>query len=303
MNWSEMPPLSMLRAFEAAARCGGFSAAGRELNVTHAAIAQQVRGLEERLGITLMRREGRGLDLTPEGLRLATRLGGGMETLRSALAELIDETSDRPVRVTLTPCFLASWLMPRLSGFRERFPDIELMLNPSPELVDLKSSEHDLAIRFGTGPWPGLPSEPLVTSPVVVVIAPKLRARRELEGPCDLLHLPWVQETGTDEWRVWLKAHGVVVKEKKDILHLPGALALDAIRRGDGVGMTARIFVEDDLDQGRLVALFDEPNEAVPTAYHLVSRPGRLRPQVAQVAAWLREEARASVEGPRHAAG
>ncbi len=288
-----MPPLSMLRAFEAAARCGGFSAAGRELNVTHAAVAQQVRGLEQRLGVTLMRRDGRGLELTVDGHRLAGKLGAGMETFRAALTEVMDDAGDRPVRITLTPTFLASWLMPRLSAFRETYPDIELMLNPSPEVVDLQRTEHDLAIRFGTAPWAGLASELLLASPVVVVIAPKLLRGRTIDTANDLLSLPWVQEIGTDEWQVWLAAHGVQVKGKKDILHLPGPLSTEAIRRGDGVGMTARIFVEDDLAKGVLVAPLDDPEEAPLTAYHLVHRPGSLRAKVAAVADWLRREAAA----------
>ncbi|MEO1017702.1 MAG: LysR substrate-binding domain-containing protein [Pseudomonadota bacterium] len=291
MKWSDMPPLSMLRAFEAAARCGGFSAAGRELNVTHAAIAQQVRGLEERLGLTLMRREGRGLDLTPEGRRLATKLGSGMETLRTALADLLEDVSSHPVRLTLTPTFLASWLMPRLSCFRQTCPDVELMLNPSADMVDLKRSEHDLAIRFGVGPWPGLASEHLLASSIVVVIAPELLRRHSITTPIDLLAVPWVQESGKDEWQVWLAAHGVEARGKTDILHLPGPLAIESIRRGDAVGMTARLFVEQDLAEGRLVTLFDDPETASPTAYHLVMRPGTLRPNVATVAAWLRRQA------------
>ncbi|GMG82323.1 transcriptional regulator GcvA [Paralimibaculum aggregatum] len=292
MDWSGLPPLSQLRAFETTARTGGFSAAGRELNVTHAAVAQQVRGLERHLGVGLVRREGRGLALTPEGARLAEALGAGFETMRAALAEILAEQAARPVHITLTPAFLAAWLMPRLGEFRAAHPKIELMLNPSTDVVDLARSGHDLAIRFGTGDWPGLEAIPLVAAPVVVVAAPALLAACAVREPADLLALPWVQEIGTDELAVWLRGHGVEIAGKTDILHLPGKHAIDAILRGDGAGMTARIFVEEDIAAGRLVALFDRDRDASGTGYHLVRRPGRQRPDVQKVAGWLLRLAR-----------
>jgi LysR family glycine cleavage system transcriptional activator len=177
MDWSEIPPLSMLRAFEAAARGGGFSAAGRELNVTHAAVAQQVRGLERRLGVALMRREGRGLSLTPEGRRLAEGLGAGFETMRGALEALAAEAADRPVRATLTPSFASNWLMPRLGGFRARHPEVELLLNPSSEVVDLRRGDYDVGVRFGKGVWPGLETEKLASTSIALVATPALLAR------------------------------------------------------------------------------------------------------------------------------
>jgi LysR family glycine cleavage system transcriptional activator len=290
MDWSRMPPLSMLRAFEAAARTGGFTAAGRELNVTHAAVAQQVRGLEARLGVTLMRREGRGLALTVEGRRLAEGLGEGLGIMRRAVAEVAGQ-DDGPVRVTLTPSFSAHWLMPRVARFREAHPEVELLFSPSAEVVDLARGEFDLGIRFGAGGWPGLEDRLLVSSALVVVAAPSLLARHRVAEPADLARLPWVQETGTDEWRSWLGAHGVEVGDKRDVLHLPGFHALAALREGQGVGLTARVFVEEDVAAGRLVALFeDEPGRAR-TGYHLVRRRGAMRPSVAAFVRWLVREA------------
>jgi len=291
-----MPPLSMLRAFEAAARLGGFSAAGRELNVTHAAVAQQVRHLEERLGVTLMRRDGRGLLLTVEGRRLSEALSAGLETMRAGLQELQSEADERPVSVTLTPAFSASWLMPRIGGLREDHPEIELMLSPSSDLVNLQRSDFDLAIRFGTGDWPGLKVEPLVSSSIVVVAAPQLLEKYPVETPEDLLRLPWVQELGTDEWRVWLADHGVNFESKRDIIHLPGYMAIQALREGQGVGMTARIFVEAALKAGRLIALFDSDEESN-TGYYIVRRNMTMRKPVAAFVSWLKREAAKSESG------
>lgn len=291
MDWAQLPPLSMLRAFEAAARTGGFTAAGRELNVTYAAVSQQVRGLEDRLGETLMRREGRGVALTPAGRRLAQALGDGMETMRRGLAEFRRETAERAVQISLTPSFSASWLMPRIGGFRALHPDIELMLNPTCELTDLARSDFDLAIRFGAGAWDGVEAEPLVASSVVVVAAPRLLDAAKVETPADLVKLPWVQEVGTDEWRVWFAARGVEVGRKSDVMHMPGYMVQQALRDGLGVALVPRVFVEQDVKAGRLAALFDESEGAAPTGYHLVRAPGPMRAGVAAFVAWIRREA------------
>ncbi|MEL6978788.1 MAG: LysR family transcriptional regulator [Pseudomonadota bacterium] len=293
MEWSALPPLSQLRAFEAAARLGGLSAAGAELNVTHAAVGQQIRKLEMRLGHPLARREGRGLAITPEGRLLAAQLTEAFEKMRAALAAFEEEARERPVRITLTPMFSASWLAPRIGAFRNAHPMIELMLNPTPETVDIVAGGYDLAIRYGVGDWPGLESEPLLASHHMVAASPSLLKGREVKTPHDLLGLPWIQEAGTDEWGVWLASHGVErAGEKRDVLHLPGNMTLDAIRGGQGVGMIARALVEDDIAAGRLVLLFEDDRGAETTGYHLVRRPGPLREPAAKVADWLRREAR-----------
>ncbi|MGF1552428.1 MAG: LysR substrate-binding domain-containing protein [Paracoccaceae bacterium] len=293
MDRTRLPPLSMLRAFEAAARAGGFTAAGRELNVTHAAVAQQVRGLEARLGVALMRREGRGLALTIEGRRLAEGLGEGLDAMRRAVEEIAAAGEAQPVRVTTTPKFSAYWLMPRIARFRVAHPEVELMFSPSAGLVDMTRGEFDLAIRFGIGEWPGAETSLLVPSAHVVVATPGLLDGRGIERPADLLRLPWVQETETQEWHSWLAAKGVSAAGKHDVIHLPGYMALQAIREGQGVGLTARVFVEADLAAGRLVALFDDAAQPAATGYHLVRRPGPMRPAVAAFARWLRREAEA----------
>jgi LysR family glycine cleavage system transcriptional activator len=294
MDWSALPPLSMLRAFEAAARCGGFSAAARELNVTHAAVAQQVRGLEDRLGTRLMRREGRGLALTHEGRRLAERLGEGLSVMRAGVAELLDAVADRPVHLTLATGFASGWLTHRLGDFRAERPDIELMLNPTASVVDLARSEFDFAIRYGRGEWEGVRAERLLVSPTVVVAAPEVVSRAAIERPEDLLRAPWVQELGVREFAAWLAARGVDAGAKRDVVHLPAHMALDAIRAGQGVGLTTRLLVARDIAEGRLVALFDDEGAAPGAGYWLVRRPGPLRPSAAAFAAWLRREAAAA---------
>jgi DNA-binding transcriptional LysR family regulator len=127
-----------------------------------------------------------------------------------------------------------------------------------------------------------------------VVVAPALLAGRRIDRPADLLALPWVQEPDDDEWSVWLARQGVEARAKRDILHLPAPLTIQAIRDGQGVGMEPRAYVADDLRAGRLVALFDAGDAAAPASYHLVRRRGALRPEAEAFARWLRRAARES---------
>lgn len=295
MDWSEMPPLATLRAFEAAARHLNFTAAGREMNVTHAAVSQQVRRLEERLGVSLMVREGRGLVLTDDGARLAWQLSDGFGTLHQAIAAFTDNEAARALKVTVTPNFATSWLMPRIADFRASYPDIELMLNPTSEVIDLRRDNYDLAIRYGNGRWPRLESEMLIPSSFVVVAATSLIGDRQVKTPADLADLPWLQEFGTDELKVWMERRGVVVPQKKNISHMPGYMIMSALRDGQGVACTARVFVEEDIEDGRLIVLFEEEDDDAsnPAAYHMVCQPGPMRPSLKAFVNWLKQVAKA----------
>ncbi|GJL87039.1 MAG: LysR family transcriptional regulator [Minwuia thermotolerans] len=295
MDWSDMPPLATLRSFEAAARHLNFTAAGREMNVTHAAVSQQVRRLEERLGVSLMVREGRGLALTDDGARLAWQLSDGFGTLQQAIAAFTDNETMRALKVTVTPIFATSWLMPRIADFRASYPDIELMLNPTFELMDLRRDNYDLAIRYGLGRWPRLESEPLIPSSFVVVAATSLVGNRRILEPSDAADLPWLQELGTDELKIWMERRGVVVPRKKNITHLPGYMIMSALRDGQGVACTARVFVEEDIQEGRLTVLFEdeEGDELNPAAYHMVWQPGPMRAPLKAFVTWLKQVAKA----------
>ncbi|NRG18147.1 LysR family transcriptional regulator [Rhizobiales bacterium] len=294
MGWEGLPSLSVLRAFEAAARHGSFSAAGRELNVTHAAVAQQVRRLEERLGIPLLYRNGRGIALTTEGEELAASLSESLENIRASVMNVLNGDRNRALHVSVTPAFASGWLVSRLGEFRDENPEIELKLHASPKVADLKRDGFDLTIRFGKGVWPGLESELLFKSKYVMVAAPGLVEGREISRPADLLDYPWLQDLVADEFGVWLAARGVDVTNKANITHLPAYLLLQAARDGQGIVNTKRMFVEDDLRAGRLVCLFEDSAQDEPVGYFLVRRPGPIREPLKKFVAWLKRQAQIS---------
>ncbi|KZM50221.1 LysR substrate-binding domain-containing protein [Labrenzia sp. OB1] len=287
MDWRSLPSLNSLKTFTAVAETKSLSAAGRELNVTHAAVSQQVKSLENFLGLQLVVREGRGIVLSPEGEQLFEGLSRGFEAILETLDELLREDIARPLNITVTPSFAVSWLMPRINDFRLKHPDIELMLNPTAEVVELKPGGVDLAIRFGKGDWPGFDSELFICTNFAVVGASCLIGDKRIEKPEDILEFPWLSEYGTNELTIWMESQGVVPTGKLNITHLPGYMVLEGVRRGEGISATAKMFLEADIATGNLKVLFEE-GVYPGTGYHLVTRPGVKRPPLKAFMSWLR---------------
>lgn len=287
MDWKDLPPLTALRAFYALSETGSAVAAGAMLNVSHAAISQQVKALEAHMGLPLVDRSGRALALTPSGQELAEALKSGFGTMARAVATLTGADADRPVHVSTTSLFATTWLMPRLADFQSKQPDIDLMVNPSADLHDPEPGGIDVGLRFGSGDWPGLDSEMLVPTDIAITAAPSLVGDCVIECPADLLQFPWLEELGTSESTDWLRKHGVLEGRAKRITQMPGNLMLEGARAGQGVISTAMSSVEDDIASGRLRLLFLDRGE---TGYHIVTRPGIMRPKAKAFVTWLRRQ-------------
>ena len=285
-----LPPLAQLRAFAALAETGSMSAAGALLNVSHAAVSQQVRALESHLGLQLTARDGRGLALTPDGARLGQTLRDGFGAMAREVELLTGADAERPLQITTTPMFAAGWLMPRIGGFRQAHPDIDLMLNPTAARAALEPGGIDLAIRFGQGTWAGLDSELLFHTDFVIAAARSLIGDREISRPDDLLEFPWLQEIGTTETNDWLRARGVTAGRVKSLTQMPGNLLLDGLRSGQGIVAVTRAFIDADVARGDVAVLFEDEERGY--GYFLLHRPGVLRPAAKAFANWLRREAR-----------
>ena len=285
-DWRHFPSLTSLRAFEAASRLRNFSAAARALNVTHAAVVQQVRGLETTLGYPLLYRDGRGLALTAKGVKLAKAVNEGFQVINTALFDLGATDKDAPLRVTMTPAFAAQWLMPRLGTFWSAHPEVPLSLHPDEHLVDLRRQPIDLAIRFGSGAWPGVDAEFLTAAHYVVVGAPALLKGRKCLSADEMSHLPWVIEDGWPEALAWLKSFGLI-PEAMAITYMPTEeLALSAARQGYGLHVEAAALVQHDVLSGALVIVGKIPDNSL--AYYAVTLPGPKRPEVKTFISWLK---------------
>jgi LysR family glycine cleavage system transcriptional activator len=285
IDWRLFPSLTALRAFEAAARLQSFSLAARELNVTHAAVAQQVRGLEDHLGRELLFRAGRGLALSPEGIRLAAALAEGFGAIAKGLAE-VQAATPGALRVTLTAAFAANWLMPRLGRFWKAHPEIEVSLNPEKQLVDLRRAGIDIGIRFGNGKWPGLEAEFLVAADYVIVAAPQFLAGRQGMSRAELSTLPWVIAEDWPETQIWLKGFGIK-PDVREITEVPTEdLGLSAARAGLGLYVEAEALVAQDIANGSLSVVERLKDDSL--AYYMVTRPGPKRPEIKAFMRWLK---------------
>lgn len=289
-----LPPLTALRAFEAAARHLSFARAAEELHVTPAAISQQIKLLEEHLGLTLFRR-GKTLALsTPASVSLPL-LTEAFDQMERAVACLRPDGDDGPLVVSVTPGFAARWLVNRLDNFQTRHPEVELRLQATKRLVDFQTEDVDIAVRFCAGPHLGLHVERLMPEAIIPVATPELAAG--IGNAADLLRCTLLHDEAAEgdpcfpEWDTWLTSLGVEIREPLRIRHFGDYhLVIQAASAGLGVGLCLHSLVADDLRTGRLVHLF---GNAVPTSYgyHLVTPAHRLHiPKIAAFRSWLLEQ-------------
>lgn len=288
IDWRRMPSLSTLRAFAATAQEGGFSAAARQLNVTHAAVAQHVRAFEEHLGLPLVWRDGRRIRLTPEGERLARALAEGFATMQDAIVALRDQNADRPLSVTLPPAFAAEWLMPRLAGFWKRHPEIPLSLLPEHRIINLREAGAALGIRFGDGKWPGVISEFLVEAPQIVVGAPELLGGRRSLSLREMSMLPWVREGDWPEQMQLLESIGLQPAALRFTDFPNEELALSAAREGLGLHLESAALVDEDIRNGWLVKIHEIRDESL--GYYIVRPPGPITPAARIFMTWLKSQ-------------
>jgi LysR family glycine cleavage system transcriptional activator len=289
MDWRNLPPLSALRAFAVFAQTGNVVAAGDALGVSHAAISQQLRVLESHLNVSLFDRSGRALQLTQEGEQLAGALRGGFALMGDAVGALTGARDARPLHISVTPTFAASWLMPRLAGFRAKHPEIDLMIDPTADVVTLGPDGIDVAIRYGRGEWPDVDATMLWQGSMVVVGAPALVGDTAYADLDALAQFPWMEEIGTSESTSWLEQHGVN-QRARGMLRVPGNLLIDGARDGHGIAVTVRRFVERDIEGGRLRILYEESEAG--NGYHIVTRKGVMRKPLKAFVTWLKRESR-----------
>lgn len=288
MDWHDIPSLAALRAFEAASTHGSYSAAARALNVTHAAIAQHVRSLEDHFGRPLMRREGQQMRTTEDGARLATALSEGFETIAHGVSDLKRQSANKPLRVATTHSFAENWLMPRIGAFWTAYPDIPLELLPSPGLMDLRREGIDIALRYGHGTWSGLDATPLVPAGHTVVAAPGLVPGDQVSDLQDLTDAHWLLLGAREEEHMWLREHGLDQKSLRISFFDTGSIVVQAVRAGSGISVQPKAIVERDIEMGHLVALYEEdPGDQ---AYYMVTRPGFVSERLRIFIRWLKSQ-------------
>jgi LysR family transcriptional regulator, glycine cleavage system transcriptional activator len=205
----ELPPIAFLRAFSRAAETLSLKEAAADLNLSPSAVSRQIQSLEAHLGVTLFRRLNPGLEVTEEGLRYLETVNRVLGELRRAQDALAGPRSG-PLRVSALESFTESWLIPHLSDFERAHSGIELQVEATLRYADFERDPVDVAIRFGTGPWAGLHSEPIIDLTYFPVCSPTLGGESPVREPSDLRWHTMIHVSQTpDAWDEWLRQAGV----------------------------------------------------------------------------------------------
>lgn len=264
-------PLKALRAFESAARHLSFTRAAQELSVTQAAISQQVRSLEERLGVTLFKRLPRGLGLTDEGLALRPVLTDAFDRIEAVLRRFEGGGFHEVLTLGVVGTFAVGWLMPRMPAFQREHRFVELRLLTHNNLVDLAAEGLDLAIRFGHGTWPGLVATRLMDAPLSVLCAPA--TARRLGRPDDLADETLLRSYRADDWPAWFAAAGIPPRPVRGPVFDSSRLMVEAAMQGAGLALAPAAMFTQELRDGRLVRPFDLDVDT--GSYWLVAQKGK----------------------------
>jgi LysR family transcriptional regulator, glycine cleavage system transcriptional activator len=279
---SRLPPLNALRAFEAVARHLSLARAAEELFVTKAAVAQQVRQLEEEIGARLVERFGRGLRLTEAGAAGVRDLADGFGMLGRAARAMRESNGRRFLVINSSASFAATWLVGRIGKFKALHPDIDVLLDANPVEDLLERSNVDALVRWGAGDFPGAATTLLFREDVFPVCAPLLtRGAHPIQEPQDLryhtlLHLDWNPSFSTwPDWADWLKAAGASdVDTSRGVWFNHMSMAIHAAAQGQGVALASTAIAADELAGGRLIAPFTTSIHT-PFGYYFLCRPSQ----------------------------
>ncbi len=283
--------MNALRAFEAAARLGSFSAAAESLYVTHGAISRQVRSLEEWLGTALFERHGRRVVLTGPGREYFLAVQSAFQNIAGATRRVSETGTQRRLTLDALPTFTMHWLLPRLTRFQLRHPGVELNLITSDRPPD-QSMDFDLAIRRGPLELPGYVTREFLVEREIPVCSPALLKRLPLREVRDLKRHTLLSSAGRHlSWQRWLSeagAQGLEPRGRQQFDHF--YLTLQAAVDGIGVALGPRPVIDRELDAGRLVMPL--PGPTVPSrAYYWLVPEGRANdPALRSFCDWLLEE-------------
>jgi LysR family transcriptional regulator, glycine cleavage system transcriptional activator len=256
-----IPPLTALRCFEAVARLGGITQAARELYVTHSAVSQQIKVLEDTMGVALFMREARGLRLTEEGRLYALDIRAALRDLTQATRRAQARPHESELTISTLPSFAQHWLVPRLARFRDAHPYYRVRLSTSLQVEDFRQGVSDIGIRMGQGHWPDVAQQKLFDDEMVVVAAPHFALAPNGRFPVtaeDVMACPLIASPDAP-WADWCRVAqvaqppaGSVVLSAND-----SNIVIGALLQGMGVALERRSLVAHALAQGELVQITD----------------------------------------------
>ncbi|YCI06535.1 LysR substrate-binding domain-containing protein (plasmid) [Ensifer sp. D2-11] len=300
MHRPRLPPLSALRAFEAAARRASFKAAAEELLVTPTAISHQVKQLEAYMGLRVLDRTPRAVTLTPQGKALYEATAAGFGEIERVVTRLLAETAPITVTLTSTIAFLSHWLVPRMDALRQTIPNIDLRLHASNTVEDLRSGGIETAIRYGRGPFAGAASTQLCSDVMTPVCSPRLGLLQldDLRRVA-LIHIDGrSRPTPKPDWNRWCEKAGIADVDTSAGPRFPDSmLAVQAAIAGQGVVIASRVLVADALAAGLLEVPFSQ--SLAGDAYHFACALGlEQRSDIAALRMWFKTSLSAAQPEP-----
>ncbi|QIE44499.1 LysR family transcriptional regulator [Pseudohalocynthiibacter aestuariivivens] len=265
-----LPSIASLRAIEALDRLGSATAAADALSLSQSAVSRQLQTLEEQLGVSLIRREGRGMTLSSEGVAYAGEIRNALGQIAQASMKAALNPAGGSLNLAILPTFGMRWLVPRLPDFARAHPEVTINLSTRFRAFNFAAEGFDAAIHFGQPDWPGTDGIRLRPEAVIAVCAPGLLAEHPPRTAQDLLSLPLLHiETRPEAWPAWFAAHGVEVTRAAGTVHDQFATITQAALHGLGVALLPDYLAEQELAAGRLVAAWGGAT-ASPGAYWLV---------------------------------
>ena len=291
---NRLPPLTALRAFDAAARHMSFAKAADELNVTPAALSFQIKSLEEHLGAPLFRRLNRAVELTEAGAALSQGAAEGFQTLATAWRAAQRTQDTQTLTVTAGPAFTAKWLAPRLYEFAQAHPEVELRFAAGLHRMDLARDNVDVAIRFSNTNTPDLYSLPLADEWVMPVMTPALAAQyptvQSMQGAPIIFDDSMNFLPKPVGWENWFNAMGAPFSPTNGPRFSQADHAIDAALAGVGIVLGRRALVVKDIAEGRLVAPFRTALGTGARFSFLCLKGMETRPQIALFRDWMLAE-------------
>lgn len=284
-----MPSISALRCFEAAARHQSFTLASEELDLTQSAISRQVKELEQTIGAQLFRRTGREVVLTRAGKRLADDVSAELDNLRRIMMRAVSAGNmNSTLRVAILPTFATLWLIPRLPGFFEQHPELEISFSTRLEPFDLTAENFDFAIHFGQKNWPNTEMRRFFSERMIPVASPTFVEKHGIRSLANLLEAPLIHTSSRPSaWQDYMEQIGL-----RDRAYLTGryfdqfSMVIAAVQASLGIGLLPRFLIEKEIAQGALVALAED-ELATENSYYFVTPIDQEEENVEKFYVWM----------------
>lgn len=287
-----LPPLNSFRVFESVARLGSLSAAAVELHVTSGAISQQVKALQESLGVELFSKRGRQLVLTERGKALQKSVAKAMGEIEGAVQLLQDPSIDpdqvTEVTLSIPPVHGVTWLATHLFAYMEANQHIKLNVITAASFTDVNWRRADVAVIYGVPPWSGFWWRLLHGIRMTPVCSPQLlRGPNGIRSIADLAKHRLLHEDDGSQWKQWLAEARLSRSEPTDMYFDDFGMVLQAARDGFGVALSDEVVSSRDLDDGRLIQPLTLTVPALHNYYCLCTEGKRERPEVNNLIEWL----------------